>query len=140
MLSSNELAVLSALWSVDRPLTRTEILQRITKTDWNPGSIHMVLNNLIKKGFVQVGETVRCGQNYGRTYYPLKNRDECIADLTEDILPDASVEERALTFMSAMTKSKGISEAAIREMERMLEQRRKELQQEKAEPEKEKKE
>ena len=72
MLSSNELAVLSALWSVDRPLTRTEILQRITKTDWNPGSIHMVLNNLIKKGFVQVGETVRCGQNYGRTYYPLK--------------------------------------------------------------------
>ena len=115
MLSSNELAVLSALWSVDRPLTRTEILQRITKTDWNPGSIHMVLNNLIKKGFVQVGETVRCGQNYGRTYYPLKNRDECIADLTEDILPDASVEERALTFMSAMTKSKGISEAAIRE-------------------------
>lgn len=36
MLSSNELAVLSALWSVDRPLTRTEILQRITKTDWNP--------------------------------------------------------------------------------------------------------
>ena len=94
MLSSNELAVLSALWSVDRPLTRTEILQRITKTDWNPGSIHMVLNNLIKKGFVQVGETVRCGQNYGRTYYPLKNKDECIADLTEDILPDASVEER----------------------------------------------
>ena len=52
----------------------------------------------------------------------------------------ASEEERALQFMTAMTKSKGISEAAIQEMERMLEQRRKELQQEKAEPEKEKKE
>ena len=128
MLSSNELAVLTALWSVDRPLARTEILQRIKKKDWNPNSIHMVLNNLIKKGFVQVGETVRCGQNYGRTYYLLKTKDECIAGLTEDILPDASVEERALAFMSAMTKSK-----AIREMERMLEQRRKELQQEKAE-------
>ena len=133
MLSSNELAVLTALWSVDRPLARTEILQRIKKKDWNPNSIHMVLNNLIKKGFVQVGETVRCGQNYGRTYYLLKTKDECIAGLTEDILPDASVEERALAFMSAMTKSKGISEAAIWEMERMLEQRRKELQQEKAE-------
>ena len=54
----------------------------------------------------------------------------------EDILPDASVEERALTFMSAMTKSKGISEAAIREMERMLEQRRKEIRQEKVEQKK----
>ena len=75
ILSSNELAVLNALWDAERPLTRSEMLQSIHKTDWNPNSIHMVLNNLIRKGFVQVGETVRCGQNYGRTYFPLKPRE-----------------------------------------------------------------
>lgn len=130
LLSGNELAVLNALWSADQPLARPEILRRITKTDWNPGSIHIILNNLIKKGFVQVGETVRCGQNYGRTYYPLKTRDECIASLTETMLPDIPEEERLLTFMSAMTKSKGIREKTIRELEQMLEERRKEMQQE----------
>ena len=95
---------------------------------------------MIKKGYIAIGMSVRHGTHYGRTYYPLKSREECITSLAAFMLPNASEEERALQFMTAMTKSKGISEAAIQEMERMLEQRRKELQQEKAEPEKEKKE
>ena len=34
-LSENELAVMTALWSGDGPLSRPEILRRITKTNWN---------------------------------------------------------------------------------------------------------
>ena len=135
LLSSNELAILTALWEAGQPLSRPQLLERITKTDWNPNSI-----NMIKKGYIAIGMSVRHGTHYGRTYYPLKSREECITSLAAFMLPNASEEERALQFMTAMTKSKGISEAAIQEMERMLEQRRKELQQEKAEPEKEKKE
>ena len=134
ILSANELAVLTALWSADRPLARPEILQRITKTDWNPNSINMILNNLIKKGYVDVGMSVRCGQNYGRTYYPLKTREECIACLAANMLPDISEDERVLNVMAAMTKSRGISESTIQKLEQMLEQRRKEIEQEKADP------
>ena len=140
LLSSNELAILTALWEAGQPLSRPQLLERITKTDWNPNSINVILNNMIKKGYIAIGMSVRHGTHYGRTYYPLKSREECIISLATFMLPNASEEERALRFMTAMTKSKGISEAAIQEMERMLEQRRKELQQEKAELEKEKKE
>ena len=136
ILSANELAVLTALWSADRPLARPEILQRITKTDWNPNSINMILNNLIKKGYVDVGMSVRCGQNYGRTYYPLKTREECIASLAAYMLPDISEDERVLNVMAAMTKSRGISESTIQKLEQMLEQRRKEIRQEKVEQKK----
>lgn len=129
ILSDNELAVLNALWNAGTPLSRPEILQRITKTDWNPNSIHLVLNNLMKKGFVQIGDFTRCGQNYGRTYYPLKEREEIINSLAAYMLPDVAEEDRVLHVMSAMTQ-KRISEKTIRELEEMLEQRRKELQQE----------
>lgn len=131
ILSENELAVLNALWNAGKPLSRPEILQRIAKTDWNPNSIHLILNNLMKKGLVQIGDFTRCGQNYGRTYYPLKERGEVISSLTAYMLPDVSEEDRVLHVMSAMTQ-KGISEKTIRELEEMLEQRRKELQQENA--------
>lgn len=136
-LSSNELAVLNALWTANRPLTRSEMLQHINKTDWNPNSIHMVLNNLIRKGFVQVGETVRCGQNYGRTYYPLKTREECVIHMTTQIMPDISEDERVIHLMSAMAKSKGISEHTIQKLEQILEELRKNLRAEPADSEKE---
>ncbi len=129
ILSDNELAVLNALWNAGKPLSRPEILQRITKSDWNPNSIHLILNNLIKKGFVQVGGFTRCGQNYGRTYYPLRAREDIISSMATYMLPDCTEEDRVLHVMTAMTQ-KGISEKTIRELEEMLEQRRKELQQE----------
>ena len=137
ILSSNELAVLNALWDAERPLTRSEMLQSIHKTDWNPNSIHMVLNNLIRKGFVQVGETVRCGQNYGRTYFPLKTREECVIHMTTQIMPDISEDERVIHLMSAMAKSKGVSQHTIQKLEQMLEEMRKTLREESAGPEKE---
>ena len=50
------------------------------------------------------------------------------------MLPDISEDERVLNVMAAMTKSRGISESTIQKLEQMLEQRRKEIEQEKADP------
>ena len=52
LLSSNELAILTALWEAGQPLSRPQLLERITKTDWNPNSINVILNNMIKKGYM----------------------------------------------------------------------------------------
>lgn len=102
LLSSNELAILTALWEAGQPLSRPQLLERITKTDWNPNSINVILNNMIKKGYIAIGMSVRHGTHYGRTYYPLKSREECITSLAAFMLPNASEEERALQLKLLM--------------------------------------
>jgi len=130
MLSSNELVVLRVLWSENAPLSRPEILGRIPDNRWNPNSIHVVLNNLIKKEYVEVAGVARCGQSYGRTYRAAKTQGEYITDLAMEALPDTPEEECILDVMSAMVKRKNVGEETLNQLEQMLAQRRKELRQE----------
>ena len=44
-LSSNEFCILNLLWSESRAMTRPEILEALPDKDWNPNSIHLILNN-----------------------------------------------------------------------------------------------
>lgn len=135
MLSGNEFAVMRVLWSADNPLSRPEILNKLTDNHWNPNSIHVVLNNLIKKGFVIVNGIVPCGQSYGRAYSSIKSQEEYAAELALDAVPDAPQEERVLGIMSAMVRSASVSEETIEQLKRMLEQRRQELMEDGRSPE-----
>jgi len=127
LLSTNELAILRVLWSADMPLSRPEILNRLPNNNWNPNSIHAVLNNLIKKGYLQVGGITRCGQSYGRTYRAAKTQGEYVADLALQAVRDVPEEDCVLDVMSAMVKHKNVSEKTIAMLEQMLAQRREEL-------------
>lgn len=127
MLSDNEFAVMRVLWGVGDSLSRPEILDRLADNDWNPNSIHVVLNNLIKKGFVTVAGIVPCGQSYGRAYSAAKSQEEYAAELALDAIQDTPREECVLGIMSAMVRSASVSEETIEQLKRMLEQRRQEL-------------
>lgn len=126
-LSDNELAVLRALWSADTPLSRPEILERISNNKWNPNSIHLVLNNLIKKGYIRIEGMARCGQSYGRTYSATKSQGEYAASLALNAIPDSVEEKSILDVMSAMVKSTNISEKTIILLQQMLEEHRNNL-------------
>lgn len=128
MLSDNELAVLRVLWDSSTPLSRPEILSRMTNNVWHPNSVHRVLNSLMEKGYVRIEGITRCGQNYGRTYSAIKTRSDYMADVALRAVPDVPEEECVLDVMSAMIKRKNISEKTITTLERMLVQHRKELQ------------
>ena len=135
LLSSNELAVLRVLWSEGIPLSRPELLEKIPDNNWNPNSIHVVLNNLIKKGYVAVDGLVRCGQSYGRTYRAAKTQGEYAAGLALHAVSGAPDEECVLDVVSAMVKHKNVSEQTIALLEQMLAQRHAELLQEKTKQE-----
>ena len=49
-LSSNEFKIMQLLWKENRPLSRPEIIDLTPEKDWNPNSIHLILNNMIEKG------------------------------------------------------------------------------------------
>lgn len=129
-LSDNELAVLHALWNADTPLSRPEILERIPNNNWNPNSIHLVLNNLIKKGFIKVEGMARCGQSYGRTYTATKTQGEYAASLVLNAIPDTLQEESFLDVMSAMVKSTKLSKKTIDLLQQILEEQRIQLERE----------
>lgn len=131
LLSENELAVLKVLWGADNPMSRPEILAGIPDNDWNPNSIHSVLNNLIKKGYIEPQGTVRCGQGYGRTYAVTKNQGDYITNLLLNAVPERRRQECVLDFMMAMVDGEQIDEETIERLEQMLAQRRRELRQEK---------
>lgn len=113
---------------VSEPRTnRPEILEALPEQDWNPNSIHLILNNMIKKGVVEVEGVARCGRGYGRTYAPTISRTEYAAAQTMDTTSDMSGGERLLGVFAALVDKQGIDEKTIAELEQMLEQKRKEL-------------
>ena len=95
-LSSNEFCILQLLWTEGRALTRPEILEALPDKDWNPNSIHLILNNMIKKGVLQVNGVARCGRGYGRTYAPTMSQTEYAAAQAVNATPDMAVSERLL--------------------------------------------
>lgn len=135
MLSNNEFSVMRVLWGAGGPLSRPEILNELADNDWNPNSIHMVLNNLIKKGFVTITGVVPCGQSYGRAYSAAKSQEEYAAELALDAVSGTPQDERVLGIMSAMVRSVSVSEETIEQLKRMLEQRRQELREDGQTPE-----
>ena len=129
MLSDNELAVLRVLWGASAPLSRPEILARMSENVWHPNSVHRVLNSLMQKGYVQVEGIARCGQNYGRTYRAVITQSDYMADVALHAIPNVPEEECVLDVMSAMVRRKNITETTIAMLEEMLAQRRTELRQ-----------
>lgn len=123
-LSSNELAIMQALWSENAPMSRPEILEKVPDHDWNPNSIHLVLNNLIKKEFVTVGNIAKCGQRYGRTYLAIKSQGEYAAELALGAMPGIPEEQRIPIILAAMVKGKHISEETINMLQKILEELR----------------
>ena len=126
-LSSNEFCILNLLWSESRAMTRPEILEALPDKDWNPNSIHLILNNMIKKGVLQVVGVARCGRGYGRTYAPTLSQTEYAAAQALEATPDMTVNDRLLGVVAALVDKKGIDAQTIAELEQMLEEKRKEL-------------
>ena len=113
-LSSNEFCILNLLWSESRAMTRPEILEALPDKDWNPNSIHLILNNMIKKGVLQVVGVARCGRGYGRTYAPTLSQTEYAAAQALELLgmPEARLNiAQAIIFICESPKSGSVTEA-----------------------------
>ena len=123
MLSDNELAVMMVLWRSPKSLSRTEILAQMVNNRWNPNSIHLVLNNLIKKGYVGIGELARCGQSHGRTYLAAKTRGEYITHLALSAVPGIPQQECVMDIMTAMIKGDYASQESLDRLRQLLEER-----------------
>lgn len=127
LLSETELDIMQILWKEETGLSRPEILSHMENKNWNPNSIHQVLNSMMKKGVLQVDGMARCGKVYGRTYMPTMTQQEFLARRTQEITPGLSSKERLLGIVAALTEQDGIDAETLMELERLLATRKKEL-------------
>ncbi len=63
-VSSNEYKIMLLLWNEGRPLTREEILKGTEGRNWNPASIHQILNSMISKGVIRITDEEKKSYDY----------------------------------------------------------------------------
>lgn len=123
-LTKSELEIMNVIWKAKRPLTRGEILKFSEDKTWKDSSIHILLNGLIKKEAIVEAGFAKSGKTYGRVYAASISGEEyysskVFAFCGQDGLPN---------IFSALIRCEGVTPELISEIERMLEERKKELQ------------
>lgn len=103
-LSGNEFDIMDALWRAGRPLNRAELLKETQGRNWNPASIHLILNALMSKGMTRVTED---SKPYARTYEAVISKEEWIKVVLKEMLKLDSEEEALFIVMDAFIMKNG---------------------------------
>lgn len=90
LVSQNEYKILSLMWKEGRPITRAEILKGTEGRNWNPASIHLILNSMISKGAIKITDEEK---TYGRTYEAMITRDEYLLETLKAAFPGEDITE-----------------------------------------------
>ena len=117
-LSPNEFKIMQLLWKEERPLSRPEIIEMIPERDWNPNSIHLILNNMIEKGVIRVDGMTRCGRDYGRTYAATVNNLEYAVMLLKEATQEMNDDQRVLGVLPLLLD--GVSSEARAQLKELL--------------------
>ncbi len=124
-LSRNEQMILEAIWKAGHPLTRGQILEAVDgQSDWNPASVHLILNSMVKKGAVTVEDNIT---HYGRTYRAKITRSDYIAQHAQSICTGLTKQDRLLEVASALITQRGVTAETLDELITMVSKRRAEL-------------
>lgn len=118
-LSQNEFKIMQLLWRENRPLSRPEIIDLIPDRDWNPNSIHQILNNMIEKGVIRVEGMTRCGRGYGRTYAATMTNMEYAAALLREVTPDLNADQRVSGVLPILLQD-GVSKETMESLKLLL--------------------
>lgn len=98
-ITTSELEILNTLWDAGGALSREKIVNYHLQKTWKDSSVHILLNGLMKKGYVQEAGFERCGKTFGRTYAPTLTAEEYYMSKL-DALPE-NVRKRVIQAITA---------------------------------------
>ena len=78
-LTKSEMEIMDVLWASDRPLSRSDLLERSEEKTWKDSSVHILLNGLLQKQAIREAGMVKRSKTYGRTFEPTLTREEYFA-------------------------------------------------------------
>ena len=78
-LTKSEMEIMDVLWAAEKPLSRSDLLERSEEKTWKDSSVHILLNGLLQKRAIREAGMVKRSKTYGRTFEPTLTREEYFA-------------------------------------------------------------
>lgn len=78
-LTKSEMQIMDVLWASDKPLSRSDLLERSEEKSWKDSSVHILLNGLLQKQAIREAGMVKRSKTYGRTFEATMTREEYFA-------------------------------------------------------------
>jgi BlaI family penicillinase repressor len=78
-LTKSEMEIMDVLWASDKPLSRSDLLERSEEKTWKDSSVHILLNGLLQKKAIREAGMVKRSKTYGRTFEPTMTREQYFA-------------------------------------------------------------
>ncbi|NBI29931.1 BlaI/MecI/CopY family transcriptional regulator [Chengkuizengella marina] len=117
-ISDAEWVIMEQLWK-NSPLTSAEIIDQLKdSTEWNPKTIHTLINRLVKKEVLGVKREGRFKQ-----FYPLLSAEECRKRETTSFLKKIYSGSRQM-FILNFIKNEKLTNTEIEELRKILNQKK----------------
>ena len=78
-LTKSEMEIMDVLWAAEKPLSRSDLLERSEEKTWKDSSVHILLNGLLQKKAIREAGMVKRSKTYGRTCVPTLSREQYFA-------------------------------------------------------------
>lgn len=120
-LTKSESNILEILLDADKPLSKSEILNHaLENKPWKDGSIHILLNSLLKKGAIYEAGFIRTGKGFGRTFAPTEKGRFYFSNLLMNITKNAE----PYKIFSQLIQEGSFSDSELTELENLIKSRK----------------
>ena len=76
MMTKSEKQVMDLLWSTDKPLSCSEIVELSGDKTWKDSYVHSLIKSLMKKGIVKIETFELISRSYARKFAPKVTKEE----------------------------------------------------------------
>ena len=101
-LSPKEYEIMTIFWSMDKPLTVSEILQHRKKGTWSANSIHPLLNKLLENGYIDVCGTQKVAKVNSRLYEAKISLSDYVTNQVSEVFDNETNKFNVSSFLSGL--------------------------------------
>ncbi|WP_287713973.1 BlaI/MecI/CopY family transcriptional regulator [Blautia sp.] len=127
-ITNREKDVLEVLWNSDSPLLASDIPK--INSSLSISSVQLALRNLLSKNIIEVADIVHSGTVLSRSYRPLISREKFFSN---EVINSFKSLDRTITtknIVATLLNHEKDEANTIKELEKLLEERKKQLSQE----------
>jgi predicted transcriptional regulator len=109
-MTKSEKQVMDLLWSVDKPLSCTEIVELSGDKTWKDSYVHSLIKSLMKKGIVKIEAFELISRSYARKFAPKVTKEEYYLNEYLDESPENDMPALFAAFADADPDEKTMNE------------------------------
>ena len=76
MMTKSEKQIMDLLWTIDRPLSCTEIVELSGDKTWKDSYVHSLIKSLLKKDIIKIETFELISRSYARKFAPKVTKEE----------------------------------------------------------------